>query len=310
MRGSSLLRFCFREPLVHFLLLGVALFFIHGYVRSDEVAVDSRTIVVNREKLLAYVQYRSRTFEATRFDTLIDSLSERELKDLIRDYVREEALYREAKALQLDSGDYVARLRLVQQLEFITRGIASEQIEVTDREIRTYYDTHDERYRVPPKVTFTHVFLGISKQGESDARGRALAELERLNRAQVGFIEAASHGERFPHGLNYIERSPEEIASHFGEPMQRALFALEADDRLWRGPFRSEHGYHLVLLTRRLQGHKRPLAEVSAKVEQAVREAVLADRFEKSVREIVSAYDVRVESVQRPVRRASNGPAP
>src|SRR5688572_139179 len=102
-----------REPLLHFLLLGAVLFFVYAALNRHRADADPQTIVVNREKLLTFIQYRSRAFDATRFNNLLESLPEEELRKLIQSYVREEALYREAKALQLDKNDYVARLRLI-----------------------------------------------------------------------------------------------------------------------------------------------------------------------------------------------------
>ena len=49
-------------------------------------------------------------------------MPEDELDRLIADYVREEALHREAKALGMDQNDYIIKRRMIHSTEFITDG--------------------------------------------------------------------------------------------------------------------------------------------------------------------------------------------
>jgi hypothetical protein len=285
----------FREPLLHFLLLGGVLFLTYSHFNPDVADSDPQTIVVDRGSILTYLQFRSRAFDSVKFNEAVDRLSEKELQQLIEDYVREEALYREAKALQLDKNDYVSRLRLIQQLEFITRGFADTQVTVSAEEARRHYETHRSEYRVEPKVTFTHVFFSSDRNGPQKAEELASAELKRLNAARVRFDQAPGHGERFLYHVNYVGREAEEVASHFGAEMQANLFALKPNDKLWRGPFQSPYGSHLVLLTQHEPGYLPSFEGVRARVEQEARQAAMDARFEESIQSIVDAYDVKVE---------------
>ena len=58
------------------------------------------------------------------------------------------------------------------------------------------------------------------------ARKRCTAKLAELNKQQVLFSNAPRHGDRFPYFLNYVERDPQIVASHFGLPMAEEVFAL------------------------------------------------------------------------------------
>jgi hypothetical protein len=283
-----------REPLLHFLLLGAGLFLVYGYLNRDRVAGDPQTIVVDREALLTFLQYRSRAFDAARFDEAIDALPEQDMQWMIGEYVREEVLYREAKALRLDSNDYVARLRLIQQLEFITRGFTDARLHLTAQQIEDYYLAHKSAYRIEPAITFTHVFFSEQRHGADRALALARRELRTLNESAVGFDEASSHGEHYIYELNYVEQEPEDVASHFGVQMQTQLFALAPDEHRWRGPFQSPYGAHLVLITHRREGHLAPLAEVRTRVEQEARQAALDAGLEASIQSLVRTYKVKV----------------
>ena len=91
-----------KEPLLHFILVGVLLFAAFHVVSKEEPVDSPNRIVVDRDALLTFMQYRSRVFDPGRFEDALDSLPQADLQALIDDYVLEEALYREAKALRLD----------------------------------------------------------------------------------------------------------------------------------------------------------------------------------------------------------------
>ena len=102
-----------KEPLVHFLAVGLGLFVLFEFVGGDDAAYDSKVINVDRDALLTFVQYRLRAFEPRIAAERLDGMSDEELDRLIGDYVREEALHREALALGMDKNDYIIKRRMI-----------------------------------------------------------------------------------------------------------------------------------------------------------------------------------------------------
>ena len=282
-----------RDPLVHFLVLGLGLFVLFDLVASDETAYDSKVIDVDRNALLTFVQYRLRAFQPKAAAARLDGMSEAELERLISDYVREEALHREALALGMDKNDYIIKRRLIQSIEFITDDLASVTVEVADEDVQAYFDANREDYYVDPFVTFTHVFFNNERHGREVSLGLATAKLAELNGQRVPFSNATRHGDRFPYFVNYVERGPQFVASHFGAPMADAVFALAPSEATWHGPFESQYGAHLVLLARKAEGRFPELEEVEAGVRDTVeREAIKAQK-DKTIQRIVDTYEVR-----------------
>lgn len=154
-----MLRQFISEPLLHFLVAGTLLFVFHGLVFQHRDTNNANRILVDREGLLGYLQYRTKLYDFDKSNSLLDSLSSDKKSTLIDDYVREEALFREAKAFNLDKNDYSARQRLIQQLTFINEGFISSSIELTLEDIQQYLDSHNKRYFIPAKITFNHVFF-------------------------------------------------------------------------------------------------------------------------------------------------------
>jgi len=283
-----------KEPLFHFLTAGLALFVLFGVVNRDEPDEDPNVVTVDRDALLTFVQYRIKAFNPTLAAEKLHSLSDEELQRLIDDYVREEVLHREAIALDLGEDDYIIRRRLVQKLEFITEGFAEAGAEVDEAALRRYFDANKADYYVEPYVTFTHVFFETEDRPREQAREAAEKKLLELNRDGALFVDAPQHGDRFPYHVNYVERTPDYVASHFGVPMAKALFELEPNDLVWRGPFDSPYGVHLVMLTTNEPGREPELAELEERVREDARRAIIREETEAAIADIVEAYDVRV----------------
>ncbi len=94
-----------REPLVHFLAIGVALFL--GFALRG--GGSTSRIDVTQARIESLVAGFRRTWQRTP--------TARELKGLVDEYVREEAAVREAMAVGLDRDDPVVRRRLRLKLE-------------------------------------------------------------------------------------------------------------------------------------------------------------------------------------------------
>jgi len=93
--------------------------------------------------------------------------------------------------------------------------------------------------------------------------------------------------------LNYVERDPQFVASHFGLPMAEEVFGLESSDTTWHGPFESEYGMHLVLLTRKVEGRFPELAEIEAVVRDDAQRDAIAALKDIAIQAIVDTYEVR-----------------
>lgn len=285
------MRALLREPLLHFALAGLALFALHRAIAGDPRDADERVIVVDRAALLEFVQYRSRAFDAGAAAHLYDGLSPTAQQALRDDFVREEALHREAMRLGLARDDYVIRQRLVQKLEFALRG-ASASAPIGDAELAAYYAAHAADYAEPASVTFTHVFFDAEQRGAEAALAAARAKLTALNRARVRFDEAPQHGDRFAFHVNYVERTHDFVASHFGAALADAVFALAPSEE-WRGPYASPYGAHLVLVSARAPARTPELAEIRARVAEDAQRAAGERALASAIAELIARYEVR-----------------
>ncbi len=270
-----------REPLLHFLILGSAIFLLADLVgdpaggRADRIRLTAGDVELLRQGF-------QRTWQR--------APSAAELAGLVEDRVREEIYYREALALGLDRDDTIVRRRLRQKMEFLSEDLAAEL--PTDADLEAWLGANPERFRVEPRIHFRQVFLSRDRRGD-----RLRADAERLLaglRAGDGRPDPAELGDPIPLPAEAGELSASEVARLFGGEFAAGLFEL-APGR-WEGPIDSAYGAHLVLVRERVPGRDPPLAEVR----EAVAREWSAERRSRAREDLYRAlrarYDVRVEA--------------
>lgn len=276
-----------KEPLLHFLLMGLLLFVL--YYQLNPETEDDDVIVLNEESILTFVQYRTKSFEPKLAKQRWAKMSKKEQQYLLNEYVKEEVLYREALALGLDQDDYIIKRRLVQKVDFTLQAEPSELPVPSDAQLQQLIDQNPEDYWVEAATTFTHVYL---KDASIDEAKKLLSE---LNAKQVPFSSAAQYGQRFLYHLNYVERTQAYIEAHFGTSFSDSLFAVPADHITdqWLGPFQSQHGVHLLMVTELTAGHQPSLTEIRPRLEQDYRQQQQQQQALKKLQQLKQKYQVK-----------------
>ncbi|MAM80264.1 MAG: hypothetical protein CMP89_05865 [Gammaproteobacteria bacterium] len=279
-----------REPITYFLILGSVLYFLHAWLNPED-KTNSRVINVDRDSLVQFIQFRTQSFD-DKASKKLDSLSPDGLANIINQYIREEALYRQAMEYGLSQNDYVIKRRMVQKMEFLAEGTTTPSTPFTNIELQAFYEEHLEDYKLPPTVTFTHVFFSEEHHGNVIDQ-LAQKTLEMLNKNRVRFDQAPNYGDRFPFRLNYVRRTQQEIASHFGEAMAQTVFKLLPHKKVWQGPISSEFGKHLVLLTRVEAARSPPLRDVRDQLVKELERLRELDSKQKTIDELIDGFEIK-----------------
>jgi hypothetical protein len=264
------LRKLIREPLLHFLLLGALIFFIG---RSRSIGVNSgEKIVVTQSHIESIVVGFSRTW--------MRPPTQEEMRGLVDDYVREEVLYREAKAMGLDQDDVIVRRRMRQKFEFLSEDRAARSGPPNEQELEAYLRQHADKYQEEPRFTFDHIFFNREKHGNS-TEADAKAVLARLTGRNGAAIDVEKLSDSFLLPFRFENVSAGETARLFGENFGKQLATVEPGS--WEGPLESNYGLHLVRVDEREPETDPPLANV--------REAVLRDLLnERRKQELDAQY--------------------
>lgn len=268
-----------REPLLHFLVLGGAIFGAFALVSNGDEASPDDGIVVTPGKIEHLATIFARTWQRPP--------TRGELEGLVREHVREEAAVRQALSMGLEDDDPVVRRRLRQKLEFLAADLGAQR-DPTEEDLAAYLEARAEDFRIDPRLSFRQVYF------DPDTRGASLEEDVRAVLARLGAgADPGDLGDRTLLEPAYDEASPADIAAHFGEDFAARLASLEPG--AWTGPLASAYGVHVVVVDHVGGGRVPTLDEVRSLVrlewEAAERQRLIDEFYERLVR----AYDVRVE---------------
>ena len=291
------MRTLLKEPLFQFLFIALLLLLGERLINADDYAYDQYHIEVDDAVLLQFMQLRAKTFKPEEALQALQALSTEDRQRLMDDYAREEALFREAMALNLDKNDQIIRRRLIQKMDYLAQGFYDEADPLTEDDLRDYYGEHRDEYKKPASATFTHVFVSSERHG-SDQASAIAAELQKtLNAENVPFENAPRYGERFLYNRNYVNRDDDEIGSHFGSQFQQQVFAFETSDQ-WRGPVQSDYGWHLVLLVKNTPSYIPSLEEIAANVFADAQREQQQQIKRKSIDKLMAKYRISGRSGQ------------
>ncbi|MEO1222025.1 MAG: peptidylprolyl isomerase [Pseudomonadota bacterium] len=150
------LRYPLKEPLLHFAVIGLLLLGVSRILSEPQEDPNVIRIDAPTQAELAQI------FEAER-----ERLpTEAEMDRLVRVHILNEALYREAKNLELDHGDQMLRERMVQRMRLMMNsGIVVQP--PTDTELRAWYEERKEDYAIPALISF--VVIGLDTDSQSEA---------------------------------------------------------------------------------------------------------------------------------------------
>lgn len=283
-----------KDPLVHFLLAGALVFVVANQVTPGEDAgTEPKTILIDRETLLTELQFRTKTFEPELAAKRLASLSPEALDQLVTDYVRSEVLYREANDLGFGNNDYIIKKRMIQKMDFIIQDLSGQSTRATRDDLVTHYNENQQDYLVPGFVTFTHVFIDGERLDPDAAMVKAKEMLKILEAEKVSFTQAPGFGDRFPFGLNYVEKPKDLVASHFGQAWANQVFQLKPAEGVWQGPIQSEHGAHLVMLLTNQPDRMPPLAEVEGRVRADTERKLIESQRLLAIDKLVEEYTIK-----------------
>jgi peptidyl-prolyl cis-trans isomerase C len=267
-----------REPLLHFVVAGFALFGIYGGWHGPSDNTEPRRIEITADDV--------RRIEISWLARWQRPPTAAEMRGMIEEHVKEEILYREALALGLEKDDTIIRRRLAQKMDFLAEDVAALR-EPAPGEVEAWFAKNRERFAPPPLVTFRHLFFASDKRGagaEAEAR-KALATLAGKD---------AEGGDAFMFHSAYAEQTPDQVARVFGSKFAGSLF--QETSGTWRGPVESGHGWHLVWIEA-LTPSEMPAFETVAEQAKA---GWLSEQRAETKRATFEALKARYEIVVKP----------
>lgn len=305
-----------RQPLLHFVLLGLLLFFSSQYfeqrARQPIEALEADTVqqlhddwvrqtgrLPSRQQLQAlkqqelenrmlYAEALRRNYH--RDDTVV-------LQRLLRDAEflgiegSDEEKIRSALALGVHQSDEVIRRRMIQRIEQAARQRYFSEAE--ERDLRALYDSEMERWRLPARLAFSHRFYSVDRDG--DPARRAAADLARLQATDLSPEQITSLGDPFLHGREFRNQSLQDLTFLFGAQFSDALRVREIDTGIWFGPIPSAYGEHLIRIDAITPERTQSYADVRPQLQALWRERQERESLRRYIDELRERFHIVAE---------------
>lgn len=271
-----------REPFLHFMLLGAGLFVLFRLVAGGDAGAERRVVVDE-----GTVEHLVETFELTWQRPPTPD----ELTALVDERVREEILAREAMALGLADDDTVVRRRLRQKMELLAE--SASRVEPAPGELEAWFAEHVEDYRIPARLSLRQVFVSVERR-EADAADDARRLLAELRDGRVADPVAAGDSVMLPYALR--DEPLTEVERVFGRDFAAAVASVPAG--AWTGPVGSGYGLHVVFVDERIDSRLPALEEVrdaALRDWQAGQVRAAREAFYQAVR---AGYDVETAALR------------
>jgi hypothetical protein len=202
-------------------------------------------------------------------------------------YVRNEILYREALARGMDREDPRVRMALIQKMQMLAAGQADAR-GVTDKDLAAFFALRKEQYKVPARLSVTHVFFKDSDDAQSRAE-KLLSEFLEKEPSKESLREAGDSTMLDPVHQNVTAT---DLEKRFGTDFTAEVLSLT--EGKWSGPVRSAYGLHLAKVFDRVPGRIPELLEVRDKVENDLRYEVGKASEEQGFQEIAGKYQIDI----------------
>ncbi len=280
-QGWWRLRQWLREPLLHFLLLGIMLFAAYHFIeRGRGGAEPSKQIQLTLDDLNQLNLYFQSQWRRPP--------TPEEFKRLVENKVQEEVLYREALALGLDKDDTIVKRRMAQKMQFLAEDVAAAHQPTTD-ELKEWYEKNRDKFTLPNRVSFRQVYFSPDRRGQH-AQGDAKKALARLAGEPADSKLASTVADPFPFQEYYGDLSSGQLAKDFGPQFARAIFGLKSG--AWQGPIESGYGWHLVFVDSLIPSRIPAFEEIQQDVKTAWLEEQKSMAWQKSYQDMRAKYTV------------------
>ena len=255
------------------ILLGITLLIVYG-TRQPEL--EDRKVVINDADLAHMIAGWQRTWK--RMPT------REELQGIMKSYVQDEVVYREALNQGLDRNNATVKRALISQMDMLAEGQGSERT-ISDEDIKAYYDLRKEQFVAPALLKFHQVYFKNEKDS-LDLRNMAA----NWNQKGVAVEDGLKKGSPslLPPRMNL--QTTDAIDREFGNGFAETLMTLPQQQ--WSGPVRSGFGLHVIYIDTLIPAAPLSLEKVQNEISNLLQYEEKQAAKEQFYTELLQQYEV------------------
>lgn len=262
-----------KEPLLHFLLIGLALFIIYANINDKTQLVDDNTLHVSKSDL----QKLSQSF----VDGRGREPDEIEMKKLLDRFIKNEIFYLEALKKGLDKNDVTIKDHLSKKMKFVLDDLSMIK-KPTEVELQKYLTDNADMFKEYNKISFNQVMF--KRDEAKKARGESIKFLEKLRTKKS--LKVANIGDLIEIDEHKLEKA---LGHEFGDEI------FHAETKQWLGPFATKYGYHLVYIHSITEGEVPKLSDIKDTVEDKLIKKRRLKANKVSYKKLKDSYEIIID---------------
>jgi len=273
----KMLQKLFKEPLIHFLILGGFIYIYYDSVSTT--TVDTRQVLFlsksEQQKIKSkYKEVHKKDINQVLFETLV------------KENLYDKVLLSEAYRLDLDKNDPFIVNRLLKEMKFILLNSAKLE-EPSEELLLKYYTNHIYDYSKIKTLTFYGVYFKDAKDKEIEITYTLLNRFD-VNASYAKFFGDVDKELNFTKDQNFNE-----IKDKYGRYFANKVFALK--EGMWSKPIHSKYGIHIVYIIKKDIAEAYPFDDVQDRVYKDFLEDNRTKIIKKAYKDILNSYKLEVE---------------
>ncbi len=213
----------------------------------------------------------------------------------VQQYVNTRILYRKAQNLGFDKKPQVRKRAEAALADLVVQAFLQEEVrskvQVSDSELKLYYQVHQTNYGEPAQVRLAHIVVGSQKlAAELIGQLKAGADFATLAKQHSKDSATKDSGGEIPGWIAQGQGTP---AMPGAKGLDDAVLALKPGD-VAATPVKSQRGFHVVKLIQKKDARIKPLSEVRKQVEAAYRAQKEQERLGQVLKDAHKQLNVQI----------------
>ncbi|MDO6761294.1 peptidylprolyl isomerase [Tamlana sp. 2_MG-2023] len=273
-----------KKPIVHILIFGSLLALILLIVFGSKLPSQSdKRIIIDDSDFAQMLASWEKTWQRPP--------TKEEFNGILKSYVQDQVVYREALNQDLDKNNAMVKRSLIMQMDMLAE--SQGNAEGTSQEaLEAYYELRKDKYLKPAEFSFYQIYFSTDKHGNNTEK-IATNALNTIKNKQLTTENVSEFGDPIMLEHDYKDYNSTQINKVFGEGFSKTLENLDANT--WSGPITSTYGKHLIYLSSKQAPTALPLEAVK---DELLRDLQYEERNatkEQFFTELMQEYDVIYE---------------
>ncbi|TDT69839.1 peptidyl-prolyl cis-trans isomerase C [Hypnocyclicus thermotrophus] len=222
--------------------------------------------------------------------------SEEGKKEILKELVEQKLIKKEAEKLGLDNDKELQKeLNLYKERllinSYINKNII-KKIDVTEDELKAYYEANKENYKIPEQVNASHILILTMNLNEKEKKAayKKAQDVFKLVKEGKDFHELAKQYSEGPSAkdggrLGWFEK--ERMVKEFSD----AAFSTEKG-KVYDGIVETKYGYHIILTEDKKESSYIPFEEKEKELKEELLNKKRLDEYNKTLERLKKEYNI------------------